>query len=620
MVKNWLIRTKNNHILGPVSKQKIRELISNGSIKGDDEICSGNGYWIYVREQDLVAKYVLNDEPQPFNPVQEAEPVKALSPDKKDLAYPEEGDQVPSESDLEYPDTGESQADITKVGLNLSELQEDLSSGEMDLGVEEEGKKKKPTIVKAKLTEEVPVPQLKNRVTEKTQKTKIRSNKILEGRNLILLLLLFLAIAIYLLANRTSFIKEVIERTSSFSIIESSYAQTATTNSKKKWILTDLNETKLFNLKVDRTPIGFIVSSNLLEDMECNNRLSEENLVYALFAPTEQFKQVLKCYNTQFNFYKKVINYKNTPIKTSKKYQIKKYNFSRERRFLKVFRSILDEKFELETFYEFHRELRQYDNILAELLDSFIFIKLSNMSKAKKILLEITKKEFHQHIFRSQNLRLKLETQIELFKEVIKEISLYFEGQAEFRNMLYYLAFHTSGAFQEMLLDEFDVDLDINKIRNYYQSYSFGYPYPMVWGPIVYEMSSQVEYLKATELSKKSTLPKTTSDLLFYRGIDAVPRHAKEKVIELFKKLQESKDIYARFIKIKLLEDESFYSFLTANGIELKKILAAQKREFFQDLLAKEKFVSYAVIHLMSIGVWDRDFLFRVVENENNRI
>ena len=242
------------------------------------------------------------------------------------------------------------------------------------------------------------------------------------------------------------------------------------------------------------------------------------------------------------------------------------------------------------------------------------------MSKAKKILLEITKKEFHQHIFRSQNLRLKLETQIELFKEVIKEISLYFEGQAEFRNMLYYLAFHTSGAFQEMLLDEFDVDLDINKIRNYYQSYSFGYPYPMVWGPIVYEMSSQVEYLKATELSKKSTLPKTTSDLLFYRGIDAVPRHAKEKVIELFKKLQESKDIYARFIKIKLLEDESFYSFLTANGIELKKILAAQKREFFQDLLAKEKFVSYAVIHLMSIGVWDRDFLFRVVENENNRI
>lgn len=73
MIKNWLIRTKNNHILGPVSKQKIQELLDNGSIKGDDEICCGNGYWIYVREEDLIERYVHNDESQGFNPVQEAE-------------------------------------------------------------------------------------------------------------------------------------------------------------------------------------------------------------------------------------------------------------------------------------------------------------------------------------------------------------------------------------------------------------------------------------------------------------------------------------------------------------------------------------------------------------------
>lgn len=620
MVKNWLIRTKNNHILGPVSKQKIRELISNGSIKGDDEICSGNGYWIYVREQDLVAKYVLNDETQPFNPVQEAEPVKALSPDKKDLEYPAGEDQVPSDSDLEYPDMGESQADITKVGLNLTDLQDDLSSGDMDLG-QEEGKKKKPSIVKAKLAEEVPVPKLKTRVKDKVQKNKIRSNKILEGRNLILLLLFFLAVAVYLLANRTSFIKEVIKRTSNISIIESSYAQTHTDNSKKKkWFSSDLNETDLFSLRVDRTPIGFVVISSLLKDMECNSRLSEENLVYALFAPTEQFKEVLKCYNSQYNFYKKIISFKNNPIKTSKSYQLKKHNLNREKRFIEIFRKVLDEKFELEKFYEYHQELRAYDNILSKLLDSFIFIKLSNMSKAKSILLEITKKEFHEHIFGGQNLRLKLETQMELFKEVIKEISLYFEGQAEFRNLMYYLSFHTSGAFQEMLLDEFDVDLDINKVRNYYQSYSFGFPYPMIWGPIVFEMSSQVEYLKATELNKNDVRPENKSSLLFYRGIDAVPRHAKEAVLELFSKLQKSKNIYDRFIKVKLLEDENFYSFLTANGVVLNKILAAQKREFYKDLMESERFISFAVVHLMNIGAWDRDFLAKVVENENNRI
>ncbi len=47
MEKNWLIRTKNNHILGPVTKEKVRELYENGSIKGDDEICSGNGLLVF---------------------------------------------------------------------------------------------------------------------------------------------------------------------------------------------------------------------------------------------------------------------------------------------------------------------------------------------------------------------------------------------------------------------------------------------------------------------------------------------------------------------------------------------------------------------------------------------
>ena len=56
MEKNWLIRTKNNHILGPVSKQKVRDLLDKGAIKGDDELCSGNGYWFYVREKKLIEK------------------------------------------------------------------------------------------------------------------------------------------------------------------------------------------------------------------------------------------------------------------------------------------------------------------------------------------------------------------------------------------------------------------------------------------------------------------------------------------------------------------------------------------------------------------------------------
>jgi hypothetical protein len=79
MEKNWLIRTKSNHILGPVSKEKVNELFQNGSIKQDDEICSGNGYWFFIRESDLVERYLLGNTPQTFNPISEAKDVLTSS-------------------------------------------------------------------------------------------------------------------------------------------------------------------------------------------------------------------------------------------------------------------------------------------------------------------------------------------------------------------------------------------------------------------------------------------------------------------------------------------------------------------------------------------------------------
>jgi hypothetical protein len=109
MDKNWLIRTKSNHILGPVSKEKVLELYQNGSIKSDDEICSGNGYWFYIREDDLVTRFLLGAEVQTFNPISEA---KDILTSRSDKAHPPE----------------ELKDDITLIGgINLSLLnQQDL--------------------------------------------------------------------------------------------------------------------------------------------------------------------------------------------------------------------------------------------------------------------------------------------------------------------------------------------------------------------------------------------------------------------------------------------------------------------------------------------------------------
>lgn len=71
-MKNWLIRTKTNFILGPVSREKLLELIESGSLTDEDELCSGNGYWFYFREKKLLEHYLIENNTQGYNPVSEA--------------------------------------------------------------------------------------------------------------------------------------------------------------------------------------------------------------------------------------------------------------------------------------------------------------------------------------------------------------------------------------------------------------------------------------------------------------------------------------------------------------------------------------------------------------------
>lgn len=105
MEKNWLIRTKSNHILGPISKEKVLELYKNGSIKPDDEVCCGNGYWFFIREDDMVERFLTGNEVQSFNPISEAKDVLTVNSQSRMTEAPSE--------------------DITLVGgINLSMLKQ----------------------------------------------------------------------------------------------------------------------------------------------------------------------------------------------------------------------------------------------------------------------------------------------------------------------------------------------------------------------------------------------------------------------------------------------------------------------------------------------------------------
>jgi len=138
--RNWLIRTTQFQILGPISKSKLLEFYNKGALGPNDEVSSGNGYWFSIRERDLVEKYLTGDMPQGYNPISESKTVlarsrsentgtfshgrsdhvtqviniddvkKALAPSSNDLAYPDmsppsSGDlKLPTNDDLEFPD------------------------------------------------------------------------------------------------------------------------------------------------------------------------------------------------------------------------------------------------------------------------------------------------------------------------------------------------------------------------------------------------------------------------------------------------------------------------------------------------------------------------------------
>ena len=126
MEKNWLIRTHQNQILGPISKERVVEFIKKGNLTSDDEICSGNGYWFQVKEKELLEKYVYGGELQPFNPISEAKSVfseedmdeklnedieEVLVKTGQDVAYPDnsdldfpDSDSFPKDEDLDFPE------------------------------------------------------------------------------------------------------------------------------------------------------------------------------------------------------------------------------------------------------------------------------------------------------------------------------------------------------------------------------------------------------------------------------------------------------------------------------------------------------------------------------------
>lgn len=360
MEKNWLIRTKSNHILGPVSKEKVLELFRNGSIKSDDEVCSGNGFWFFIRESDLVNRFLLGDEIQGFNPISEA----------KDVLHTSE---APSQRD----------EDITLVGsINTSMLKEVEAPVEINSAVEK----------KVETTE--PKKKIKKMTTPKGEsETKVipRRQNYLQYVAILCFIILFLLVYYRRTIIRALFQGEV---TLSSFLMSSAHAQDPERPIKKK-----LSERSLRFDKVEFSPSiglsGFRVSSTFdITELECTDLSSTVTQLGIILYPSDTFheKFLLKmreCGQTLKDDHpvKRWLSWVGKPQKNSPS----------EQELMQFLSEILNSRFNLITEVSVRKRIIEVikdipgTDLGEKLLKSYLFLMIGNISHSDQILRDIAR-------------------------------------------------------------------------------------------------------------------------------------------------------------------------------------------------------------------------------------
>ncbi len=278
----WMIRTKHNHLLGPISKSKLLELLDSKSLDSDDELCAGNGYWFKVKESEYIDRFVKGAELQGFNPVSEA-----LSEERQ-----REEDRRGANLDSLIEKTHEVVNEDTKVikleDLNNSKSEdlpsENIFSDEKKVIIEKLNKKvKKEEVVDSKAA------TLKSNVEyKKLQRARIEESEVhypFWSRIIVVrtFLIIFLILLIFLLYKGVAVVD----------IISSGFAQDF--EYKKSVLMKNIelpHESSGMIFKPQVSMKGFFITSSFVgEKVDCDDYFAVEREYYNYFAQKKTQKK-----------------------------------------------------------------------------------------------------------------------------------------------------------------------------------------------------------------------------------------------------------------------------------------------------------------------------------------
>ena len=122
MKKNWLIRTKEHEIIGPVSQDKVLSLLEENKLLDEDELCQGNSFWFYVKEKNFLMEFLGLDNLEEDNNEQNDFVLESNSGDEKKLESQESVSSQKVEEDLPDVENPGKSSEETKISVDIDSV------------------------------------------------------------------------------------------------------------------------------------------------------------------------------------------------------------------------------------------------------------------------------------------------------------------------------------------------------------------------------------------------------------------------------------------------------------------------------------------------------------------
>lgn len=293
---------------------------------------------------------------------------------------------------------------------------------------------------------------------------------------------------------------------------------------------------------------------------------------------------------------------------------IRKTQSKKHSDFMSLYNSITKKIGTSTQLYKQLEKLKQMKHLLARLLESYIYMRVGNHSRAEQVIKDFISNDFFLNLYSSESLHLSRSAKYDILIYLIKSFEEDLKSEKLVSSLIFYLYHQSTGAFKERLDDEFEIPHSLREVRSFYRSNRYGKVFPFVWGPSIFEDSSQKEYMNYIGNTNifESLKKGQGQNLLFYRTMSNIPKNQHKVILDKLLDMKKSGQAIEQFIFWELVNDDTFYKFVTAHSKIQVGIVTNGKRRFYQQLLAENKLPAFAIWGLLSLGDFQKKYLIQL--------